>query len=172
MFEALAKLAEKSVPNKEIGQHRATRATETGKPQETVSSRQVKPVAQISVIGQRRKPAENWDFSPSVALVAHVAQKNEQGCKWDENDWRTFYEERAGMLEYDGELDRSQAEAQAWECTVIQWMNQNPPTGIDNDLCAGCGHPIGIIGNDAVPFLAGGGGHAWLHHGCHGAWMP
>ena len=97
--------------------------------------------------------------------------KTSRPAQWDENDFRVFYEERAAVLEYDGELVRSEAERQAFEATIIHWMNLSPPPNLDDDHCAQCGNTVGRIGNDAVPFLAGGGGHAWLHHGCHAAWM-
>ena len=139
--------------------------------QKTSISRHLQLVAQNSSEEQRRNPAENRGFPASVAHVAHVAQENEQGCKGDGNDWRIFYEERAAIIEYDSGVSRSEAEAQAWECTVIQWMNKTPPKSIDDDHCASCGHHIGDVGRDAVPFLSGGGGHVWLHHGCHPTWM-
>lgn len=56
------------------------------------------------------------------------------------------------------------------EAALIQWLNTHPPQGLDPDHCAQCGRPLGRIGDDAVPFLTGGGGHAWLHHGCHAGW--
>ena len=96
---------------------------------------------------------------PRVRNVEHA------GC------WRDRFEERCAIIEYDGGVSRSEAETQAWECTVIQWMNETPPKGIDDDRCASCGHHIGDVGRDAVPFLSGGGGHVWLHHGCHPTWM-
>ena len=92
-------------------------------------------------------------------------------AEWDTEDWQAFFDERAGMFEHDGELDRPEAERQALEATIIHWMNLNPPPNLDDDHCAQCGKPVGRIGNDSVPFLAGGDGHVWLHHGCHAAWM-
>ena len=92
-------------------------------------------------------------------------------AEWGENDFRAFYEERAAILEYDGELDRLEAERQALEATIIHWMNLSPPPVLDDDHCAQCGNPVGRIGTDSVPFLTGGDGHIWLHHGCHAVWM-
>jgi len=100
-----------------------------------------------------------------------VGPNDKRAAEWDSEDWRAFFDERAGIGEYDGELDRPEAERQAFEATITQWMNLSPPPSLDDDHCAQCGTPVGRIGNDAVPFLAGGGGHAWLHHGCHAAWM-
>jgi hypothetical protein len=98
-------------------------------------------------------------------------RKSPRPAEWDENDFRVFYEERAALLEYDGEWERADAEGQAFEATVIQWMNITPPQNLDEDHCARCGKPLDRIGQDAVPVLAGGGGHAWLHHECHSAWV-
>ena len=92
-------------------------------------------------------------------------------AEWDGNDFRVFYEERAAILEFDGEQDRPEAERQAFEATIIQWMNLSPSPNFDNDHCAQCENPVGRIGDDSVPFLTGGEGHVWLHHGCHPAWM-
>ena len=36
---------------------------------------------------------------------------------WDEEDWTAFYDERAGILEFDGGLTRAEAEAGAREET-------------------------------------------------------
>jgi hypothetical protein len=89
----------------------------------------------------------------------------------DLQDWQEWFEERAATLEYCGELDRFESERQALEATIIHWMNRTPPPNLNGDQCAQCGDLVGRIGNDAVPFLTGGGGHAWLHHGCHSAWL-
>jgi hypothetical protein len=89
----------------------------------------------------------------------------------EQKDWKERFDERAGILEYDGELSRQEAELQAFEATIIHWMNLTPPQNLDDDHCAQCGDPVGRVGNDAVPCLTGGSGHVWLHHGCHSAWM-
>lgn len=87
---------------------------------------------------------------------------------WNAADWRTFYDERAGIAEFDGNQPRHQAEALAYQTTIIEWMNITPPTDLSEDRCAGCGEALGEIGSAAVPVLAGGGAHAWVHHGaCH-----
>jgi hypothetical protein len=105
------------------------------------------------------------------AATSPVTPKSERVAEWDTEDWHAFYDERASIGEYDGELDRPAAERQAFEATIIHWMNLNPLSSLDDDQCAQCGSPVGRVGNDAVPFLVGGGGHVWLHHGCHAAWM-
>ena len=66
---------------------------------------------------------------------------------------------------------RADANREAFECAIVQWMNRNPPADADEDHCAACGGPLGRIGEDAVAVLAGEGRHAWVHHGCHGRLM-
>ena len=57
---------------------------------------------------------------------------------WSAEDWQAYYDERAGVIEFDGGLPRAQAEAQAFDCYVVDWLNLNPersPAG----RCLGCG---------------------------------
>ena len=61
-----------------------------------------------------------------------------------------------------------QAEAQAFECCVVEWLNRNPvcsPPG----RCLGCGG-----GEDThdklLPYGTEQTGHAWLHSRCWEAW--
>jgi hypothetical protein len=40
---------------------------------------------------------------------------------WSGDDWRTFFDERAGIAEFDGGLPRHEAEARAFACCVAEW---------------------------------------------------
>jgi hypothetical protein len=122
--------------------------------------------------GCGRKTAENCDYLEPVAQVAQVAQKNDKTgiAEWDADDWRAFLEERAAVAEYDGGLSRVDAERQAHECCVMEWLWRNPPLASGPERCAHCGKPLGEPGRDSLPFLTGDGGHTWLHSGCHGDW--
>ncbi|MGA8695816.1 MAG: hypothetical protein WB689_18620 [Xanthobacteraceae bacterium] len=82
-------------------------------------------------------------------------------------DWRAFFDERAGIAEFEGRLPRTSAEARAFESCVIKWIERNPapsPAG----RCVRCER---IETQDAVvlPYGAGPGTHAWLHAEC---WRP
>ena len=79
-------------------------------------------------------------------------------------DWRQFFEERAAILEYDHELPKPEAERQAFEWCVVEWLNQHPSPS-EPDRCAWCGKPedVGTI----VPF---GVEATWLHHACWEPW--
>jgi hypothetical protein len=57
---------------------------------------------------------------------------------WSDEDWRAFFDERAGIAEFDGGLSRAEAEAQAFACSVDEWLNHHPvpsPPG----RCLACG---------------------------------
>ncbi len=96
------------------------------------------------------------------------AQQRNTRPDWSETDWRAFYNERAGIAEHLGEVSRADAEARAFECTAVSWLNSHPAPDTGPDKCAHCGGAIDD--GDALPFL-NGARHAWLHQGCHCAWM-
>ena len=87
---------------------------------------------------------------------------------WSAEDWHVFFDERAGMVEFDGGLPRAEAETQAFACCVTEWLNRNPahsPAG----RCLGCGDRE----HTYDPLLSYGAeptGHAWLHSRCWPAW--
>ena len=88
---------------------------------------------------------------------------------WSAEDWRAFFDERAAIYEFDGGLPRPEAEARAFDCCVVEWLNRN---AIQSPLgrCLNCGggeppgDPLLSFGTDTS------GGHAWLHRACWPAW--
>jgi hypothetical protein len=122
--------------------------------------------------GDRPKTAANRDFSGLVAQVAPVAQENDKAgsAAWCADDWRAYFEERAGIAEHDGGLSRGDAEQRAFGCCVMEWLWQHPPPASGPEHCAHCGQPLGEPGRYGVPFLTGDGGHVWLHDVCRGEW--
>lgn len=88
---------------------------------------------------------------------------------WSGEDWREFFEERAGVAEFDACLPRDKAEARAFSCCVGEWLHRNPvrsPSG----RCNHCGQSKGML----LPYLTGystkSPGHTWLHQECSPAW--
>ena len=88
---------------------------------------------------------------------------------WSGEAWREFFEERAGVAEFDGGLPRDQAEARAFSRCVGEWLQRNPvrsPSG----RCDLCGQSKGML----LPYLTGysvkAPGHTWLHQECSPAW--
>ncbi len=87
---------------------------------------------------------------------------------WSAEDWQAFFDERAGIAEFDGGLPRAQAEVQAFAYCVAEWQNRNPvrsPPG----RCLACGK--GEQAHDALlPHGVEPTGHARLHRGCRPTW--
>ncbi len=112
---------------------------------------------------------------PIQVLTELAAHKNElisllqaRDDGWSADDWQAFFDERAGIAEFDGGLSRERAEARAFACCVAEWLNRHPMLS-PPVYCAGCGR-----GDDAhdplVPHGADAIGHAWLHSRCWPAW--
>ena len=97
-----------------------------------------------------------------VALLApdHVA--------WTAVDWHAFFDERAGIAEFDGDQTREQAEAMAFECCVVEWLDRHPCRS-HSGHCAACGEPD-REGHTVVPFGTDNHGHTWLHSECWSDW--
>jgi hypothetical protein len=90
--------------------------------------------------------------------------------EWSEVEWRVYYDERAGIAEFDGEMSREKAEAQAYECSISEWLIQHPPAANSPNRCAHCSETL--TEREALPFLCGtDGGHVWMHGKCHAEWM-
>jgi hypothetical protein len=89
-------------------------------------------------------------------------------CSWSAEDWQLFFDERAGIAEFDGGLSRVEAEARAFACCVAEWLNRNParsPPG----RCFGCGG-YEFSHDRLLPVGIGSAGEVWLHSGCSSAW--
>ena len=111
------------------------------------------PASHAHTLGQR-----------DTAQIARVAP-NETEAIWDAEDWRAFFEERAAIAEHDGGLRRLEADARAYECCIVEWLDRHT-TATAADRCAHCGRPEA----PSVPLLPfGTKAHAWLHARC---WLP
>jgi hypothetical protein len=87
---------------------------------------------------------------------------------WTAEDWRALYDERAGIAEFDGGLSRREAEAQAFDSCVIEWLSRNRDRSLPG-RCVGCGGAQ-VSSHPVVPFGVEPGSHAWLHANCWAAW--
>jgi hypothetical protein len=112
-------------------------------------------------------PAALLDLlSRHKAEVIALLRANKDG--WSSEDWQAFFDERAGIAEFDGGLPRDQAEARAFACCLVEWLNRNParsPSG----RCLGCGGSEHAH-NKLLPFGTEPTGHARLHSHCWPAW--
>lgn len=87
---------------------------------------------------------------------------------WSADDWQAFFDERAGIAEFDGGQSRGDAEALAFDCCVAEWLNRHPSRS-DPGHCIACGKR-GREGHTVVPFGTESHGHAWLHPECWQGW--
>jgi hypothetical protein len=87
---------------------------------------------------------------------------------WLAEDWQVFFDERAGIAEFDGGLSRAEAEARAFACCVAEWLNHNPTPSVPG-RCLGCCDGERTC-EPLLPFGTDTSGHAWLHRLCWPAW--
>jgi hypothetical protein len=88
---------------------------------------------------------------------------------WSAEDWQGYFDERAGIAEFDGGLPRAAAEASAFACCIAEWLNRNP-VGSPPGRCQGCGMTEQAH-DPLLPFGAETIGHAWLHRRCWRDWQ-
>jgi hypothetical protein len=87
---------------------------------------------------------------------------------WDQEDYRAHYDEAAALAEYDYGLPRTQAEAYAFESTLVEWLNRSLKPSSPG-RCAVCGSSGQA--DELVPFGTMRLGHVWLHSHCWSAWQ-
>jgi hypothetical protein len=86
---------------------------------------------------------------------------------WSAEDWRLYFGERAAVAEFDGGLPRNEAEAQAFECCIVEWLDRNPAPSAPGH-CAWCGGSESHA--PAVPFGTEPRTNTWLHRQCWAEW--
>lgn len=99
-----------------------------------------------------------------VGILALLRPANDG---WSGEDWLAFFDERTGGAAIHG-LTGIEAEARAFDCCVVEWLNRNPvrsPSG----RCLGCGQ-VEHSHDPLLPFGTEPTGHAWLHSRCWPAW--
>ena len=96
------------------------------------------------------------------------ALKDEIGDPWDNDDWCAFFDERAGIAEFDGRQTRAEAEVVALECCIFEWLTRNPHSS-DAGRCAWC-KELDQDGHNVVPFGTEEHRYTWLHSKCWNDW--
>lgn len=87
---------------------------------------------------------------------------------WSTEDWQAYFDERAGIAEFDGGLPRWESEARAFDCCVVEWLKRNFVRSLPG-RCLACGG--GDHAGDALlPYGIEATGHVWLHSRCWPAW--
>jgi hypothetical protein len=123
--------------------------------------------ADLALKAASAPPAALLDaLSRHKAEIVALLRSAEDG--WSRADWQVFFEERAGIVEFDGRLPRAEAEAQAFACCVVEWLNRTPersPAG----RCLGCGDRE-YAHDPLLPYGVEPAGHVWLHSRCWPTW--
>ena len=89
-------------------------------------------------------------------------------CRWSAEDWRAFFDERAGIAEFDGGLSRAEAEASAFAHCVAEWLNRNPSALHPGVVSAAAETSLRMIAS--CPSVSEAQAQVWLHSGCSSAW--
>ena len=80
-------------------------------------------------------PAEVLDLlARHKAAIVRLLRPGNDG--WSVVDWQEFFDERAGIGEFDGALPRAQAQAQAFSCCVGEWLHRAYPPQWVQQTCA------------------------------------
>ena len=87
---------------------------------------------------------------------------------WSAEDWQAYFDERAGIIEFDGGLLRAEAETQAFEACVVEWLNRNPVCS-QPGRCLDCGDREHAH-DPLLPYGVEPSGHVWLHSRCWPSW--
>ena len=119
-------------------------------------------------VRSRGRPPEHIRTALRANKPAIISLLQASGAQWTTEDWKAFFDERAGIAEFNGGLTRHEAEAVAFEGCVTEWLNRNREDS-SPDICAGCG------GGEAdksplLPFGTSESGYSWLHTECWRDW--
>jgi hypothetical protein len=117
-------------------------------------------------VRSRARPPEHIRTAVKANKLEIVSLLQNVDHDWTTKDWQAFFDERAGITEFDGGLSRGEAEARAFECCVTEWLNRNRVAS-SADICAGCG---GAEDEVLIPFGTDKSGYSWLHLKCSSDW--
>jgi hypothetical protein len=118
-----------------------------------------------------------WKKSPPTPTLVenlrrHKAEilsflKNEPSS-WSAEDWLAYFDERAGIAEFDAGFSRIEAELSAFLDCVDRWLAMNPPIIEKPHLCLQCGLPA--QGKNKIEAAGAAGKHGFLHAACADKW--
>lgn len=119
----------------------------------------------------------NAELEPPVDVVNAIQRHKVEiiellsapGDEWAAEEWRALFDERAGIAEFDGGQTRAEAEAQAFDCCVVEWLDRHPEP-FNSNRCAWCERPD-RNGHAVILFETASYDHTWLHPGCWNDWQ-
>jgi hypothetical protein len=87
---------------------------------------------------------------------------------WNHYDWQMYFEERAAIREYDGEIGRVEAQSLAYDDTVQHWLCLHPPPTHARQTCVYCDQEEGPT--DPLLSLLTSGRRVSVHQRCWEPW--
>jgi hypothetical protein len=80
---------------------------------------------------------------PSTAVIDQLSRHKAEVLKllqpagngWSAADWHAFFDERAGIAEFDGGLSRLEADDHAFACSVNEWKTTSTYTVVTPSSC-------------------------------------
>jgi hypothetical protein len=83
---------------------------------------------------------------------------------WSRDDWKAYFDERAGIMQFDGGFRRAEAELCAFEDCVEHWLALHPHSAVQADCCVQC--QTLVTGGVSIRLAEGG----LLHQDCAAKW--
>jgi hypothetical protein len=128
-------------------------------------SHTAQPTAEVmATLRERRSDVQAVLFARSHAIKTRTREPD----TWGADDWRAFYNERAGIREFDGHLSRREAERLALADCAEHWLLRNSPAPhCPENGCWQCGQ-AGTDADGADPLTTRNcrGGVFWIHPRC------
>jgi len=99
--------------------------------------------------------------------LLHLLRSEKSG--WSADEWGDYFAERAAISEFDHGLSRTNAETNAFDLCVQEWLRQHPISSATG-ICDQCHQPTGLT----QPYFKVCGIHnpanGWLHQQCAVQW--
>lgn len=92
-----------------------------------------------------------------------------EACGWSADDWRDYFEERAAISEFDHGLPRTNAEINAFDLCVQEWLRQNPVASVPG-VCNEC-RKRGLVQHCITDSAPHDPANIWLHQECADQWQ-
>lgn len=113
---------------------------------------------------------DNFDTPPTPQNNLPIIDDNGtlNSNVWTASDWQYYFDERAGIYEFDGQLECDQAEKEAFKACVVRWLNIHPLQA-HIDTCIHCHAPCHNSEGSTITVL-NGDGYTNIHKECLDEW--
>jgi hypothetical protein len=120
------------------------------------------------VLRAAAKPPDNLIAVLSQHKPEILRLLRDRPVEWDQADWQAYFDERAGIAQFDGGYNRVEAELCAFLDCVDRWLVMNPPVVDLLHLCLQCRLPVD--GDHRIEAAGAAGKRGVLHADCADRW--